>query len=73
MVHEFQYLSVIPEIRVEQICYGTDDFILIASDGLFDKTSSVECINFIKAKLKLQPYAKNDLKDIALQLANQDI
>ena len=34
-----------PEIRVLEIDRQRDDFIILASDGLYDRFSSEECIN----------------------------
>lgn len=39
-----------PEIRVTSFSRSTDDFILLASDGLFDRFSSIECTNIARAK-----------------------
>ena len=36
-----------PEIRVVDINPNTDDFFLLASDGLFDRFSSKECCKVI--------------------------
>lgn len=35
-----------PEIRVTTLNAETDDFIVLASDGLFDRFSSSECVDF---------------------------
>lgn len=35
-----------PEIRITTLNAETDDFIVLASDGLFDRFSSSECIEF---------------------------
>ena len=40
-----------PEIRVINIDPVKDHFILLASDGLFDRFSSQECINIARDKL----------------------
>ena len=40
-----------PEIRVIDINPQTDDFFLLASDGLFDRFSSKECVKTIHQKL----------------------
>lgn len=36
-----------PEIRVMEIDPTTDDFFILASDGLFDKYSSKDCVKLI--------------------------
>jgi len=41
-----------PEIRVIDINPHTDDFFLLASDGLFDRFSSKECCKVITQKLR---------------------
>jgi serine/threonine protein phosphatase PrpC len=35
-----------PEIRITTINYDTDEFIILASDGLFDRFTSEESIKF---------------------------
>lgn len=37
-----------PEIRVVEINPGSDDFLILASDGLFDRFSSKECIKTVR-------------------------
>ena len=32
-----------------------DDFVLLASDGLFDRFTSQECVNIVKEKLSEMP------------------
>ena len=38
----------------------TDDFILLASDGLFDRFSSQECVDIVKDKLAAMPLMEQD-------------
>jgi len=40
-----------PEIRVIDLNPNTDDFFLLASDGLFDRFSSDECVQIVRQKL----------------------
>lgn len=40
-----------PEIRVVDLNPNTDDFLLLASDGLFDRFSSDECVQLVRKKL----------------------
>jgi serine/threonine protein phosphatase PrpC len=47
-VHRQDFLTVKPEIRRIDINYEVDDFILLGSDGIFDKITSQECCNFIR-------------------------
>lgn len=52
-----------PEIREIQIDPRDDEFILLASDGLFDRYSSQEVVDYVKGKLsKYQSYEKNPQK-----------
>ena len=44
-----------PEIRVTSINPETDDFFLLASDGLFDRFTSQECVNLARTKLAAMP------------------
>lgn len=39
-----------PEIRVLEIDRSRDDFIILASDGLYDRFSSEECINLSRQR-----------------------
>ena len=41
-----------PEIRVVDLDPRRDDFILLASDGLFDRFTSQECVKLVRSKLK---------------------
>ena len=45
-----------PEIRVIDIDPVHDDFFLLASDGLYDRFSSQECVNFVSKLLNELPY-----------------
>lgn len=67
------YLTVIPEIRQIQINPETDDFVLLASDGLYDKMSSQECVDFIHEELKQMPATEQNLKRVAKKLSNHVI
>lgn len=37
-----------------------DHFVLLASDGLFDRFSSEECINIVKERLAAMPLMEQD-------------
>jgi len=39
-----------PEIRVTTINKLTDDFIILASDGLYDRFTSQECVSIAQEK-----------------------
>lgn len=68
-----EFLSVIPEIRKIELDYENDEFILLASDGLFDKLSSQECVDFVHNELtNLEPTDIN-LRNVAGLLADQVI
>jgi len=68
-----EFLSVIPEIRKIELDYEDDEFILLASDGLFDKLSSQECVDFVHKEMKnLEPTDIN-LRHVASLLADQVI
>ncbi len=47
-----------------------DDFILLASDGLFDRFSSQECANIVKEKLASMPLMEQDPQAAARDLVN---
>ena len=47
-----------PEIRVTTLNKLTDDFIVLASDGLFDRFSSQECIELARKK-----FIENDIME----------
>lgn len=49
-----------PEIRVTTIDPDIDDFILLASDGLFDRFTSQECVNLARGKLASMPVMEQD-------------
>jgi serine/threonine protein phosphatase PrpC len=45
------FLICEPEVRQIDLDPFIDDFIVVASDGLYDKFSSQEAVNFIRTKL----------------------
>jgi serine/threonine protein phosphatase PrpC len=45
-----------PEIRIIDIDPFIDDFIVIGSDGLYDKMSSSEVVTYIRTKLGNMPF-----------------
>lgn len=47
-----------PEIRRYDFDPNKDEFLVIASDGLFDIFTSQEAVDFIKAKIDKQEYMK---------------
>ena len=54
-----------PEIRVTTINPETDDFFLLASDGLFDRFTSQECVNLARNKLCSMPVMEQDTNEVA--------
>jgi len=46
----------------------SDDFVVLASDGLFDRFSSQECINMARDHLMGQEMMEQDPKDAARML-----
>ena len=54
-----------PEIRVTTINPETDDFFLLASDGLFDRYTSQECVNLTRTKLAQMPMMEQDVHQVA--------
>ena len=42
-----------------------DEFILLASDGLFDRFTSYECVNLARDKLCTMPVMEQDVKSVA--------
>lgn len=50
------FLSCEPEVRQIDIDPFIDDFIVVASDGLYDKLTSQDVVNFIRTKLGTMPF-----------------
>ena len=50
------FITPDPEIRRHDLDLDVDEFIIIASDGLFDMFSSQEAIDFIREKMSKQKY-----------------
>ena len=46
-----------PEVRQIDLDPMTDDFIVVASDGLYDKFSSQEAVQYIRTKLGTMAYS----------------
>ena len=57
-----------PEVRVTTINKQTDDFILLASDGLFDRFSSQECVDIARAKFVENDLMEQDPREVARHL-----
>lgn len=50
------FITSEPEIRRYDFNPFTDEFIILASDGLFDKFTSQEAVDFIREKMMDQDY-----------------
>jgi serine/threonine protein phosphatase PrpC len=59
-----------PEIRVVDINPGSDDFLILASDGLFDRFSSEECVKIVRQNLSAMPVMEQDAQQVAQQLVD---
>ena len=59
-----------PEIRVVDIDTTQDDFIILASDGLFDRFSSQECVQVTREKLQAMPILEQDAQKVAHELVD---
>lgn len=64
-VEEHNFVLNEPEIRVVSLDAVSDDFVVLASDGLFDRFSSQECINKTREHLMSQEMMEQDPKDAA--------
>lgn len=62
-----------PEIRAYNYDPNQDEFIIIASDGLFDIFSSQEAVDFVKEKMKGYGHLKQDFDVISKQIAFEAI
>ena len=59
-----------PEIRVVDIDTSSDDFLILASDGLFDRFSSQECVEVTREKLQAMPVLEQDAQKVAQELVD---
>ena len=50
-IHRRDYITSTPELRMLEIDPFIDDFIIIGSDGLYDKFTSQEVVTFVKNSL----------------------
>ena len=53
--HIVNFVSIEPDIRYMRLNYETDRFLLMASDGIFDRITSQEAIDFINKELDESP------------------
>jgi serine/threonine protein phosphatase PrpC len=62
-----------PEIRFVTLSNATDDFIVLASDGLFDRFSSDECIALAREKFLTMPPMEQDPLVVARCLVQEAV
>lgn len=67
------YITSVPEIRRYDYNPFEDEFILIASDGLFDKFSSKEAISYIRDNIKKKKCFSKDVDILVRQIAYEAI
>jgi serine/threonine protein phosphatase PrpC len=72
-MHKRDYITCMPEIRMLEMDPFTDRFIVMGSDGLFDKATSQEIVNTINARIGEQGQDNKDYEKIARILANETI
>ena len=60
-----------PEIREATIDPFTDEFLLMGSDGLYDKYSSQEAVNVVRKKLAEMPMMEQDPQQVAAEVVRE--
>ena len=60
-----------PEIRMVEINPKNDDFILLASDGLFDRYTSSQCVKVVRQKLQKMDMMEQDSRKVVAELIEQ--
>ena len=57
------FVSNQPEVRITSLNKCSDDFLIIASDGLYDRFTSQECVSIVKQQLQSQggPFEQDPL------------
>mmetsp|Transcript_32747 Transcript_32747/g.24167 ORF Transcript_32747/g.24167 Transcript_32747/m.24167 type:complete len:120 (-) Transcript_32747:22-381(-) len=65
------FLSNHPEVRMVEIDPFIDDFLVLASDGLFDKMPSSEVVSYVRTKLGGMGAGDQDLKKVAKDITNE--
>lgn len=56
----------LPDIRIWKIDYLQDEFIMMASDGLFDVYTNEKIVDFIREKLLSMPLMEQVLKNFLI-------
>eukprot|EP01071_Lankesteria_metandrocarpae_P009772 Lankesteria_metandrocarpae@DN5246_c0_g1_i1.p1 len=69
---EAPLVVAVPEIRHE-ILQPTDEFLLLACDGLFDVFSSQEAVDFVRRRLSLMPTSEQDPQRVVQDLVEEAI
>ena len=59
-----------PEIRVVDLDPKRDDFFLLASDGLFDRFSSQECVKLVKSKLSKMDMMEQSTQQVCAEIVD---
>ena len=62
-----------PEIRITDINRQRDDFIILASDGLYDRFSSAECVNLAKYRFVQNELMEQDPYEVARYLVAESV
>eukprot|EP00826_Nyctotherus_ovalis_P037550 TRINITY_DN3432_c0_g2_i10.p1 TRINITY_DN3432_c0_g2~~TRINITY_DN3432_c0_g2_i10.p1 ORF type:complete len:301 (+),score=83.48 TRINITY_DN3432_c0_g2_i10:1060-1962(+) len=73
MFKEKAVIICTPEIRVWDINPNEDEFVVLGSDGLFDKFSSQEAVSYIRHRLKQMEYMEQDAKKVAREITSESI
>lgn len=60
-----------PEIREATLDPFTDEFLLMGSDGLYDKYSSQEAVNVVRKKLADMPMMEQDPQQVAAEVVRE--
>lgn len=62
-----------PEIRVTTIDKLRDEFIILASDGLYDRFSSEECVNRARQSFLQSDLMEQDPYEVARYLVSESV
>lgn len=73
LVERKDFITSNPEIRRYDYNPFQDEFILIASDGLFDRFTSQEAVDFIRENIKKKRVTSKDVDILARQIAYESI
>jgi serine/threonine protein phosphatase PrpC len=62
-----------PEIRVTTVDRMRDEFIILASDGLYDRFSSEECVNLARKRFLEDEMMEQDPFEVARYLVSESV